>query len=126
MVKTLEVAMKKILEQVVSPIVGRKKVYPVFGTGKPPFITYTITPVSGGTIKESQVEVKTIDGNIDKAIEIREAITKKLDMTGEIPSLNVGDIVLRSGLSGGGQLFNDSIQMWELSSIFIIKWRCKN
>lgn len=121
----LEKAIKSVLEENLSPLIGKDKVFPVFSTGKPPFVTYTITPISGGVVKESQVEAKSIDGDIDKAIEIRESIIRKLDMLGRDPSITSGDTVLRSVLAGGGQIFNDSIQMWELSSIFIVTWRCK-
>ncbi|MHC1723980.1 MAG: hypothetical protein AB9836_12345 [Aminipila sp.] len=122
----LEVVIKQVIESITKPIIGDKKVFPVMGTCKPPLVTYTITPVAGGTVKESQIEVKAIAGDIDKAIEIREAISSKLDMTADLPSIEEGNIVFRSGLAGGGMLFNDSIQTWELNSIFIITWRCKD
>lgn len=122
----LEIAVKELLEEIVSPMIGKKKVKPVFGTGKPPFVTYTITPLTGGLVKESQVEVKYIDSNIDKALMLREAVTKVLDLTEQMPSICLGDFVIRSKLSGGGILFNDSIQMWELSSIYIFDWRVKD
>lgn len=96
----------------------------MFGIGKPPYLTYTITPISGGVVKESQCEIKIIDNDFDNALLIREKILKKLDMEAKEPSLVNHNIVLRSGLAGGGSLFNDSIQMWEISCIFIINWRC--
>lgn len=121
----LEMAIKKLLEGILTPLIGKGKVKPVFGTGKPPFVTYTVTPISGGRVKESQVEVKFIDKSIDEAMILRESVTGKFDMVQRFPSLVVDDIVLRSVLAGGGQLFNDAIQMWEISSIYIITWRCK-
>lgn len=117
----LEVAIKNTLEERVDPI----KVTPIFGVGKGPFVTYTVTPIGGGIIKESQVEVKIIDSDFDNALEIRENILKKLDMEDKEPSLVNSNVVMRSGLAGGGSLFNDSIQMWEVSCIFIINWRYK-
>lgn len=117
----LEIAIKNILEQITG-----LEVTPVFGTGKPPFVTYTVTSVDGGVVKQSQCEVKIIDSDFDNALLIRENILKKLDMEAKEPSLVNNDIFLRSSLAGGGPLFNDSIQMWELSCIFIINWRCKN
>lgn len=115
----LEIAIKNILEEITG-----LKVTPIFGTGKPPFITYTITPQGGGVVKQSQCEVKIIDGDFDNALEIREKILEKLDMENKRPSLVNSNISLRSKLSGGGSLFNDSIQMWEISTILIINWRC--
>ncbi|ATD55409.1 hypothetical protein [Clostridium chauvoei] len=116
----LEIAIKNILEETTG-----LDVTPVFGVGEPPFITYTVIPIGGGTIKESQVEIKIIDIDFDNALQIREKILKKLDIEYKDPSLVNHNIVLRSGLAGGGSLFNDSIQMWEVSCIFIIKWRSK-
>ena len=116
----LEIAIKNILEEIT-----KLEVTPVFGMGKPPFITYAVTPIDGGVVKQSQVEVKIIDDDFDNALKIREKILKKLDMENKDPSLVNSNVVLRSGLAGGGSLFNDSIQMWEVSCIFIINWRCK-
>lgn len=121
----LEMAIKKLLEGILTPLIGKGKVKPVFGTGKPPFVTYTITPIKGGAVKESQLEVKFIEADIDKALAIREAVSNLLDMMGASATISVKDVVLRSQLAGGGQLFNDAIQMWEISSIYIITWRCK-
>ena len=115
----LEIAIKNILEEITG-----LEVTPVFGLGEPPFITYTISPIDGGVIKQSQSEVKIIDTDFDYALEIRKKILRKLDMEDKEPSLVNSNVVLRSGLAGGGSLFNDSIQMWEVSCIFIINWRC--
>lgn len=117
----LEIAIKNILKEITS-----LEVTPVFGVGKAPYLTYNVTPIDGGVVKQSQVEVKIIDDDFDNALEIRENILKKLDMENKEPSLVNSKIVLRSGLAGGGSLFNDSIQMWEVSCIFIINWRVKN
>ncbi len=117
----LEIAIKNILDEVVAPI----KVTPVFGVGKGPFVTYTVTAIDGGPVKQSQCEIKMIDSDFDNALLIREKVLKKLDMEAKDPSLVNSNIVLRSELAGGGPLFNDSIQMWEISCIFIINWRCK-
>ncbi|MBS5927013.1 MAG: hypothetical protein KIC66_07995 [Clostridium sp.] len=116
----LETAIKNILKEITS-----LEVTPVFGVGKAPYLTYTVTPIDGGVVKQSQVEVKIIDDDYDSALVIKENILKKLDMEDKEPSLVNGNVVLRSGLVGGGSIFNDSIQMWEVSCIFIINWRCK-
>lgn len=116
----LEIAIKNILKEITG-----LKVTPLFGTGKPLYITYTVVPINGGVIKQSQVEVKIIDYDFDNALELREKILKKLDMEDREPLLVDHNIVFRSGHAGGGSLYNDSIQMWEVSCIFIINWRCK-
>lgn len=116
-------AIKEILEEVVTPFIGPDKVFPIFGT-EFPCITYTITPVSGGVVKEDQVEVKIIHENYDTAEEIKKAICDKLNVALNKPSLVSNGIALRGSLAGGGSLYSDGPQMWELSQFFIIKWRC--
>lgn len=115
----LEIAIKNILEEIT-----KLEVTPVFGIGEAPYLTYTVAPIDGGVVKQSQAEIKIIDTDFDNALEIREKILRKLDMEDKEPSLVNSNVVLRSGLAGGGSLFNDSIQMWEVSCIFIINWRC--
>lgn len=121
----IEEAIKSILDEIVTPIIGVDKVYPVFGTGDTPLVTYNVTPISGGTVKESQVEIKAIDEDFDNALILRKEILKRLDMENKDPSICIDGITLRSELAGGGALFSDSIQLWELSAIFIITWREK-
>lgn len=120
----MEIAIKRLLEEIISPLIGEGKVYPIFGL-QVPCVTYTIKPITGGVIKESQLEVKIIDKDIDEILKIREKIELALDMEANKPSLLIDNVVLRSQLSGGGIIFNDSIQVWEDSLIFIVNWRKK-
>lgn len=91
-----------------------------------PGLTYIHTPISSGTVSESQYEIKVIDDDLDRAMLKRNELIKLLNLNVSKPSILENDLVLRSTLAGGGQLFNDSIQVWELSLIFIIKWRIKD
>lgn len=120
----LEYALVKVLNEVATPLIGADKIYPVFGT-EVPCITYTNTPISGTVIKQDQVELKIIHSDYDEALAIRKAILKKMNMDQKEPSLLVDDIVIRSQLAGGGSLYNDGPQVWELSVILIIMWRCR-
>lgn len=95
-------------------------------TTKIPGYTYTHTPISSGPINESQYEVKVIDNDLDKALEKRNEMIALLNVDISKPSLVQDVLVFRASLAGGGQLFNDSIQVWELSLIFIVKWRIKD
>lgn len=121
----LEYALVKVLDEVVSPFIGKNKVEPIFTTNLPG-ITYTSTPISDGAVKENQIEVKVIHKYYDDALAIEKEIVKKLNTNVNEPSLLIDNIVLHGQLSGGGSIFNDSIQTWELSMIFIIKWRRLN
>lgn len=114
----LEQSIKETLEKVTG-----LKVYPAFGIGKEPFIVYNVTPISGGVVRESQLEVKVIDSDLDRSLDIREKINKEFDMTLCRPSPNVNGTVFRGSLTGGGFLFNDSIQLWETTTLYLIRWR---
>lgn len=118
----LEYAIKLILDEVVKPL-GITSVQPIFTTNIPG-VTYTDTPISGGVVKEDQVEIKVIHEDIDEALEIKKAIIEKLNIEQTKPSLVIDNIALRSELSGGGSIYSDGPQAWELSLIFIINWRC--
>ncbi len=122
----LEEAIKKYLEELTAALIGEGRVFPIFGMGPFPFLTYTITDVSGGNIKESQVEIKVISDDYAQCVDLRDFISKKIDMNDQSKTIVVDDVILRSELAGGGQIFNDSIQTWELSRIFIMKWRKKD
>ena len=63
-------ALKEILEETVLEYIGHNKVFPVYGT-EFPCITYTITPISYGTVKTDQVEVKIIHVDYEIAEEIK-------------------------------------------------------
>lgn len=89
-------------------------------------MTYTHTPISSGPVNESQYEIKVIDDDLDRALQKRNELIKLLNQNMSQPSVLEDDLVFRSTLAGGGQLFNDSIQIWELSLIFIMKWRIKD
>lgn len=91
-----------------------------------PGLCYTHTPVSVGSIKESQYEIKVIDSDFDNAVIRRDKIVDLLETPKNETWRRQDKMLFRAELAGGGQLFNDSIQVWELSLIFIIKWRLKS
>lgn len=121
----LEVVIKKILEKLVEPVIGNEKVRPLFSTSIPG-VVYDVKLITEGIIKQSQIEIKIIHEDFDEALKIRKAIIKELNFDLKKPSMQVDDIIFRSELSGGGSLFQDDIQIWEISIIFIVKWRLKN
>lgn len=118
----LEYAIKNILEELVKDY-GITTAGPIFTT-QIPGVTYTDTPISEGAVKQDQVEIKIIHQDYDEALKIRKAIKEKLNTKVTEPSLVKSGIVLRSELSGGGSLYSDGPQAWEISLILIIKWRC--
>lgn len=117
----IEIAIKKYFEAILDI-----KLEPSYGTGKFPIFTYTHSPITAGVINQSQYEIKVISDDLDSAIVHRDCIIQAFNLTIQDKTITYDNYVFRPSLSGGGQLFNDSIQVWELSLIFIIKWRKKN
>lgn len=113
----LEYAINSILTEITELPVS-----PIFAT-EIPAIVYTDTPISEGVVKEDQVEIKIINRDYEDALELKKKINKKLNLEYNEPSLVSEGIVLRSELSGGGSIYSDGPQAWELSLIFIIRWR---
>lgn len=121
----LEIVIKKKLEEIVSPLIGDKKIKPLFVTFVPG-VTYDIKLITEGPVKQSQVEIKIIHEDFDKALEIRQKIIENLHFDIKKPSQCIDNIVFRGELSGGGTLFQEEVQAWEISIIFIVTWRWKN
>lgn len=118
----LEYAITSLLNNICAPIIGEDKISPIFTT-EVPGVTYTDTPISTGLISEDQVEIKIIHNDIDEGLRLKKSISDKFNTKYQDEPLLANDIQIISNLAGGGSIFNDSIQVWELSLIFIMKWR---
>ena len=109
---------QKLLKEITS-----LNVTPLFSLGPYPAISYKHTPISGGLLQESQLEVRIMGNDYDELLEIKQGIMKALDMTDEIYK-RYDKMSYHSELAGGGDLFDDAIQMWECISLFTMTWRC--
>ena len=118
----LEYAITSLLNDICAPIIGEDKITPIF-TIEVPGVTYTDTPISTGIVSKDQVEIKIIHNDIDEGLKLKETILDKFNTKYQDEPLLANDIQIISNLAGGGSIFNDSIQVWELSLIFIMKWR---
>ncbi|KMT21595.1 hypothetical protein [Clostridium cylindrosporum] len=85
---------------------------------------FSFKPLSGGHIKETQLEFKIIGLDYDEVKIIEKQIIDILDIEEDEASITYGSTYFRSSLSGGGILFRDDLQMYEDTLYFIIRWRC--
>ena len=120
-----------VLENVINHLladvsnVNRSKILPSFIANARSGIAYNITPLTGGVVKQSQLEVRVIDPDIDEALSLSSKIEEQLDMTPDKPSISLDGVVLRSQQAGGGSpMFQDIPQAWEIGRYYIITWRC--
>lgn len=118
----MEILIKQFIETFIPDLSGR--LYPVFSEDVNNLsIKYVITPVSGGHVRQSQMELVIISPDYDECMEIREMIVDLMDMEPDRQPERFGNLMFHSELSGGGLLFNDVYQMYEDTLYFIIDWR---
>lgn len=114
---------KEHIKRLLQDVTGLK-VTPFFSVGPYPAIVYKHTPVSGGLLLESQLEIRIIGKVYDDLLNIKQKVVEVLDN----PDMDYKDyegFSYHSELAGGGDLFNDTIQMWECITIFTMTWWCK-
>lgn len=118
----MEKTIKKYIEQNIEDLKG--KMYPVFTTDLSGMsIAYKTTPISGGHVKQSQIELKIIGEDYDDCKEMEERIKDLLDMEEDAPFITYEGMRFRSELGGGGILFNNGCNRYENTLFFIITWR---
>lgn len=121
----MEIDIKNYIEDSIAEL--KDRLFPIFTTDiKKPSVVYNFTPISGGHIKESQLELKVIWSDYDQVKEIETEINKIIDMEEDKSFIAYGNTYFKSSVGGGGLLFRDDLQMYENTLIFIIKWRYKN
>lgn len=118
----MEIAIKRYIEDKIPEL--KDRLLPIFTTDiSKTSVVYKSTPLSGGHLKQSQLELKIIDEDYDLCKEIESKIMQLLDMEEDTPFSVFGGIRFHSSVAGGGALFNDGCQRWEDTLYFIIDWR---
>lgn len=121
----MEIAVKNYIEQNIEEL--QNKLYPIFTTDLDTLsVAYKFIPVSGGHLKQSQLELKIIDAEYDVCKRMEKKITELLDMEEDVPFVNYAGVRFHSSIAGGGTLFNDGCQRWEDTLYFMIDWRKNN
>lgn len=118
----MENEIKNYIEECIPEL--KDRLYPVFTTDISRMsVTYKFTPLSGGHLKQSQIELRIIDSDYDLCKEMEEKLTHLLDMESDESFVILNGVKFHSAVSGGGALFNDEVQLWEDTLYFIIDWR---
>lgn len=121
----MEIAIKNYIEENIESLTG--KIFPVFTTDLTTLsVAYRFVPVSGGHLKQSQLELKIIDEKYDFCKSMEKELLKLLDMEEDEAFVNYKEVRFHSKVSGGGILFNDGCQRWEDTLYFMIDWRKKD
>ena len=114
----IEYAIREYLEHITGMDVS-----PAFTYGPFPAMTYKISPYNEGAVKECQLEVRVISGNMEECLEIRDKVIQALNTDEQQPSIVMGDYAVRAQVSGGGWLFNSETNMREYPTLFNLLWR---
>lgn len=118
----MEVDIKKFIEKEIPELSG--KLYPVFTTElKYLTVVYNFSLLSGGHVKQSQLELKIISQDYDEAKAMESKLNALLDMEEDESFQKVGKTYFHSEVSGGGVLFNEDCQMYENTLLYIVDWR---
>lgn len=121
----MEELIKQFIEDCIPELA--EKLYPVFTENtKNLSIKYVVTPLSGGHVKQSQLQLVAIGPDYDECMAARERLCRILDMEPDQAPKRTENLIFHSELSGGGLLFNDAYQMYEDTLYFIIDWRMLN
>lgn len=119
----MEIDIKRYIEDRVPGLKGRLS--PVMVTDISELgVAYTFTDISAGHVNQSQLTLNIIWNDYDECLDIHEKIKKALSMEEDEPFRIFGNTKFHSELSsGGGAIFNDGPQRWEVSKYYIIDWR---
>lgn len=90
-------------------------------------VAYTFSEVSRDHLSQSQLTLNVICEDYDTGMKIHEKISGILAMEEDVPFVMYGGTRFRSELiPGGGRLYNEEIQLWELKRYYKIDWRNTN
>ena len=120
----MENTIKEYIEEKIPELSGRLYPIMVVDPDEGIHIAYTFTDISAGHVSQSQLTLNVICDDYDEGMEVHNKIQEFLGMEEDDPFLVFKNIRFRSELmSGGGRLFNEEIQKWELSKYYKIDWR---
>lgn len=122
----MEQDIRRFIEDRIPELQG--KIYPVFTTDLHGLsITYAFADISRDHVNESQLELRIIHRDYDMCQEVAEKLAQVLGMESDDPFVVYGSTRFKTTMmSGGGALYNEGPQMWEVTKYFLIDWRRLN
>ncbi|MCJ0572339.1 hypothetical protein U1299_05545 [Enterococcus cecorum] len=98
------------------------KVYPLFTTVIDDLsVVYSITTVSGGYVAQDILQLRIFDSDYDVATEWKRKLINLFSTEKENKAVVLPTISFTGALSGGGEMFRDDLQIWEITAIFVLK-----
>lgn len=118
----MEIAIKNYIETEIPELCDRFS--PLFVTDLDGIhVAYTSTPISGGHVRQNQLELKIIGRDYDETEQMKQRLITLLDTEEDEPFLVHHGIRFRCELSGGGCVYQDGPGCYENTIIFLVDWR---
>ncbi len=123
MINMMETDIEQYIEERIPEL--KERLFPVLTTDISKLsVVYLFTDISSDHVKESQLTLNVIWSDYDECMEIHRKLKEIFAMESDTPFVKYQDTYFHSELSsGGGALFNDDLQMWEISKYYILNWR---
>ena len=116
---------KQLIEQQYPELTD--KIYPAFSTTVEDIsIIYFISTATGGYVGQDTLEIRCIHHDYDTAESYKKKMIDILSTEKENKAVVLPDIAFTGAVSGGGAMFNDAYQTWELTTFFILKTKERN
>ena len=116
---------KQLIEQQYPELTD--KIYPSFSTTVEDIsIIYFISTAAGGYVGQDTLEIRCIHPDYDTAESYKKKIVDIFSTEKENKAVVLPDIAFTGAVSGGGVMFNDAYQTWELTTFFVLKTKERN
>ena len=103
------------------------KIYPSFSTTVEDIsIIYFISTAAGGYVGQDTLEIRCIHPDYDTAESYKKKMVDIFSTEKENKAVVLPDIAFTGAVSGGGAMFNDAYQTWELTTFFVLKTKERN
>ena len=116
---------KQLIEQKYPELTD--KIYPSFSTTVEDIsIIYFISTATGGYVGQDTLEIRCIHTDYDTPECYKKKMIDIFSTEKENKAVVLPDIAFTGAVSGGGAMFNDTYQTWELTTFFVLKTKERN
>lgn len=116
----LNISIKEFIENNLPEF--KDHVFPLFTTDiENMSIVYILSPITGGIVRQSNLELKIIYKDLDETEKVKEDLINIFDTTDQENTISINNDYFTGSLSGGGTIFRDDLQLYENTIIFILK-----
>lgn len=102
-------------------------VYPAFTTDiENTSVVYSISTPQGGHVTSDNVELRVIGKDYDEVEGIKQQLIDLFSTEKTGMAVVLDRVAFTGTLSGGGFIYHDDLEIWDITSIFILKTKERN